>query len=107
MYERFQPFHVPSTKGLAAVASKQLLITYIAGTLLQLGYGANTTGGVIIMVITIVSLPLELLSSKADRELKAQATLYKVIKEHEQGDQAKFLIAWAGYVTFNFVNKIS
>ena len=37
MYERFEPFHVPSTNRLATVACKQLLITYIAATLVQLG----------------------------------------------------------------------
>ena len=98
MYERFQPFHVPSTNRLATVASKQLLITYIAGTLVQLGYGADTESGVLITVVTIVTLPLELIMSKADRDQQTQANLYAVIKANEQTDARAYLVAWIGYV---------
>ena len=79
------------------VACKQLLITYIAATLLQQGYGDNPLSGVIIMLVTLISLPLELATSIADRGLKKELTLYELIKRHETKDQANFLIAWAGY----------
>ena len=79
------------------VACKQLLITYIAATLLQQGYGDNPVSGIIIMLVTLVSLPLELATSIADRGLKKELTLYELIKRHETKDQANYAIAWAGY----------
>ena len=79
------------------VACKQLLITYIAALALHLGYGDNPVSGIIIMLVTLISLPLELATSIADRGLKRELTLYELIKRHETKDQANYVIAWAGY----------
>ena len=49
-----------------------------------------------ITLVTLLLLPLELLTSTADRDLRTKRSLYKIMKAHEQKDQIKFLKTWAG-----------
>ena len=75
LYDKGQPFHLESTNTLAVVASKQLFLSYLSGSLLivkpQL-YGGM--GGTILLDINISIFPLAVLMGMADHKERMKKT---------------------------------
>lgn len=103
IYDKVRPYHTSSTNSLAAATSLSLLVSYMSGLLLQLGYGDHYGLGLGIVLLH-VSLPLAaFLLAKADSKERSQdeekrLKLYEKLQDAQVEDRKNYDVSWQGYV---------